>query len=51
MNKQTQHPTILIKDPKTGEATHALIQDVETTEKKFYKLEPCDLEEIAELIK
>ena len=49
--KQTQHPTILIKDPKTGEATHALIQDVETKEKTFYKLEILSLEELADLIK
>lgn len=51
MNTPTQHPCILIKDPKTGEPTHVLIQDVETKEKTFYKLESMSLEEWAELLK
>ena len=51
MKTVVQNPAILIKDPKTGEPTHVLIQDVETKEKTFYKLEPLSLEELAELIK
>ena len=51
MNNKIQHPAILIKDPKTGEVTHALIQDTETGEKTFYKVETLSLEELAELLK
>jgi hypothetical protein len=46
----TQHPAILIKD-ESGKSTHALIQDTDTGEKTFYKLETLSLEELADLIK
>lgn len=51
MKQPTQHPAILIKDPKTGAVTHALIQDTETGEKKLYNLTETSFEEIAELLK
>jgi hypothetical protein len=50
MNNKQQNPAILIKD-EHGKVTHALIQDTDTGEKTFYKLETLSLEELAELIK
>ena len=50
MEKKPQSPAILIKD-KEGNLTHVLIQDTDTGEKTFYKVETLSLEELSELLK
>jgi hypothetical protein len=50
MKNKQQNPAILIRD-EGGKPTHALIQDTDSGEKTFYKLESMSFEEIAELLK